>query len=329
MLDTSTVQARNEELMRKTGISLAATIYRRPATIVLRGELGAGKTTFVQGLAAGLGITERITSPTYALEQRYGGETLSHIDLYRLTPVQATEFFRTLDPFPGLRVIEWSDRTAIEPDIEIDIAETGEGRSIAVSFRDIAVPMDSEVDAWMELVTLPEHIRKHVRKVAEVAEKVADAVELQGRIVRKKALRAAALSHDLLRFVDFASMTGDDVYSPAPHETDTWITMKKSYGTPHEVAAQKFLEEHGYPDIGHIVLTHRGYGQSKVPETIEQLILAYSDKRAIIDSVVTLDERFDDFIVRYGKGKESDDARAWRAEIKLIETKLFPDGAPF
>ncbi|MBP7114500.1 MAG: tRNA (adenosine(37)-N6)-threonylcarbamoyltransferase complex ATPase subunit type 1 TsaE, partial [Candidatus Peribacteraceae bacterium] len=213
MLDTSTVQARNEELMRKTGISLAATIYRRPATIVLRGELGAGKTTFVQGLAAGLGITERITSPTYALEQRYGGETLSHIDLYRLTPVQATEFFRTLDPFPGLRVIEWSDRTAIEPDIEIDIAETGEGRSIAVSFRDIAVPMDSEVDAWMELVTLPEHIRKHVRKVAEVAEKVADAVELQGRIVRKKALRAAALSHDLLRFVDFASMTGDDVYS--------------------------------------------------------------------------------------------------------------------
>lgn len=329
MLDSSTIQARNEELMRKTGHSLTDTIYRRPGTVVLRGELGAGKTTFVQGLAAGLGIGERITSPTYALEQRYGGETLSHIDLYRLTPVQAAEFLRTLDPFPGLRVIEWSDRTSVEPDIEIDIAETKEGRSIAATFRDVAVPTDSDVESWMELVMLPGHIRKHVRKVADIANRVAEALESQGRIVRKKALRAAALSHDLLRFVDFVSMTGDEVYSPAPHETETWKRMKEAYGTPHEAAAQKFLTEHGYPDIGRIVLTHRGYGQNQTPETIEQLILAYSDKRAIIDNIVTLDERFDDFMVRYGKGKESADARAWRAEMKRIEALLFPDGAPF
>lgn len=329
MLDSSTVQARNEELMRKTGFSLAATIYRRPGTIVLRGELGVGKTTFSQGFAAGLGITERVVSPTYALEQRYGSTTLSHIDLYRLTPIQAADFMRTLDPFPGIRIVEWSDRTTIEPDIEIDIAETTDGRSIAMLFRDVAIPTDSEVEAWMERVKLPGHIQKHVRKVADVAEKVAEVLELQGRIVRKKALRAAALSHDLLRFVDFTSMTGDSVYSPTPHETDTWIQMKELYGTPHEVAAQKFLEEHRYPDIGRIVLTHRGYGQNTAPETIEQLILAYSDKRVNVDSVVTLDARFDDFMLRYGKGKESDDARAWRTEMKRIEMLLFPDGVPF
>jgi tRNA threonylcarbamoyladenosine biosynthesis protein TsaE len=113
MFDTCTIQAVDEKQMRKSGHSLACSLYSRSdSTIVLRGELGAGKTTFVQGFAEGLGVLEHITSPTYALEQRYGDNVLSHIDLYRLTPVQAAEFMRTLDPFPGIRVIEWSDRTS-------------------------------------------------------------------------------------------------------------------------------------------------------------------------------------------------------------------------
>ena len=56
------------------GASLAASLYTVPLTLFLKGELGAGKTTFLQGFAEGLGIRERLTSPTYALEQRYNME---------------------------------------------------------------------------------------------------------------------------------------------------------------------------------------------------------------------------------------------------------------
>ncbi len=330
MFYSCSVLAKSEAETLKSGISLSQTMYRDSAIIVLRGELGAGKTTFVQGFAEGLGIHQRITSPTYALEQRYGDNLLSHIDLYRLTSSQASDFFRTLDPFPGIRVIEWSDRLSdIEADIEIDITEQTEGRKIQVHFKDIPVPSDDEITQWMKTVGLPLHIQKHVKKVAEICALIADELLLQGRLVRKDALHAAALTHDLLRFVDFASLTGDAMYSPTPEETATWIRLKEMYGTPHEAAVEKFLIQNGFPEIGRMTRSHRGYDPNALPQTIEQYALAYADKRALIDTTVTLDQRFDDFIVRYGNGKESDNAQAWRREMKRIESLLFPEGVPF
>ena len=61
----------------------------RPGDVVcLEGDLGAGKTTFVQGLAAALGLPGRVTSPTFCLVQEHGpvdGRMLVHMDLYRLS----------------------------------------------------------------------------------------------------------------------------------------------------------------------------------------------------------------------------------------------------
>lgn len=331
MSDQCLLMAESDELMRRAGHSLAISLYRRPCTITLCGELGAGKTTFAQGFAQGLGIVDAITSPTYALEQRYGDNVLSHIDLYRLSTKQAADFMATLDPFTGIRMIEWSERTSdIEADIEISITEAPAHRNVSIAFHDIAVPSDDDILRWMTDVRLPEHIQKHVRKVADVCEMIADSLTQQGRVLRRNALRAAALTHDLLRFVDFASLTGDAVYSPSPDETKVWMRYKEKYGTLHEKSAEKFLVEQGYPEIGRIVRTHRGHGRpDSVSETIEQYALAYADKRALVDSFVTLDERFNDFIVRYGNGKESADAREWRDEMKKIESFLFPTGVPF
>jgi len=66
---------------RVFGASLEA-----PRLITLEGDLGAGKTTLVQAIAAGFGITEPVTSPTYALVQSYASPkgVLHHLDLYRL-----------------------------------------------------------------------------------------------------------------------------------------------------------------------------------------------------------------------------------------------------
>jgi tRNA threonylcarbamoyladenosine biosynthesis protein TsaE len=82
--------------------------------IGLCGDLGAGKTQLVKGLARGLGITTRVHSPTFALVNVYTGGrlTLFHLDLYRLdTPTQilAAGLEEFLHP-PGVTVIEWAER---------------------------------------------------------------------------------------------------------------------------------------------------------------------------------------------------------------------------
>jgi tRNA threonylcarbamoyladenosine biosynthesis protein TsaE len=87
---------------------------RSGLVIGLSGDLGAGKTRLVKGLARGLGIRARIQSPTFALVNIYRGGrlTLFHLDLYRLeTPDQIAaagleEYFQPA----GVTVIEWADR---------------------------------------------------------------------------------------------------------------------------------------------------------------------------------------------------------------------------
>lgn len=91
--------------------------FLKPGDILgLVGDLGSGKTTFVQGLAAGLGIEQTILSPTYVLKRTYPFEkgVLDHIDLYRL---EKPSDIYPLVPSTGseesaLTVIEWADKAS-------------------------------------------------------------------------------------------------------------------------------------------------------------------------------------------------------------------------
>ena len=87
---------------------------QRGWVIALSGELGAGKTQLVKGLARGLGVSMRVHSPTFTLVNEYGGGRvrLFHLDLYRLeTPEQihSAGLEEYLQP-DGVSVIEWADR---------------------------------------------------------------------------------------------------------------------------------------------------------------------------------------------------------------------------
>lgn len=81
--------------------------------ILLKGEMGAGKTVFVKGIAKALGITDRITSPTYAYMNDYDGK-LYHYDCYRLSSGEDAEGLGLTDYFyaDGICVVEWSENIA-------------------------------------------------------------------------------------------------------------------------------------------------------------------------------------------------------------------------
>ena len=92
--------------------------------VILKGPIGAGKTSFVQGIGQGLCIKESITSPTFALSHHYdsGSMPLIHMDLYRVeSSLSAKELFieeeEELETNNGLLVIEWPE--LIEPILEI------------------------------------------------------------------------------------------------------------------------------------------------------------------------------------------------------------------
>jgi tRNA threonylcarbamoyladenosine biosynthesis protein TsaE len=112
-----------------------------PPLLLLRGDLGAGKTCLVQGLAEGLGIDEPITSPTFALAHHYRGDVdthptaLVHLDLYRLdVPAAAGELFAEEEEearaLGAVLAVEWPERLAFqpEPSWRVELEVDGEGR---------------------------------------------------------------------------------------------------------------------------------------------------------------------------------------------------------
>lgn len=113
--------------------------YESPICIALDGTLGAGKTHFSQGIAKGFGVTEEVTSPTFALMNAYevDGSNLYHFDLYRMDLVEELEtigFYEYTEERKS--VVEWASKFVDElPDttvwIEISVGNDG-SRQFAV-----------------------------------------------------------------------------------------------------------------------------------------------------------------------------------------------------
>ncbi|ACB53416.1 putative ATPase, cell wall biosynthesis [Crocosphaera subtropica ATCC 51142] len=110
------------------------------SVLLLKGDLGAGKTTLVQGIGEGLGIHDPIVSPTFTLINEYqeGRLPLYHLDLYRLEPDAVSElyleqYWEEGERLPGITAIEWPEKLSYLPlnylEIQLSYIE-GTGRQV-------------------------------------------------------------------------------------------------------------------------------------------------------------------------------------------------------
>ena len=124
------IELQNHQYTERLGYLLGKYLSAN-SIILLKGDLGAGKTTLVKGLGTGLGITESIVSPTFTLVNEYltGRLPLYHLDLYRLSPDQVATiypeiYWEGIEVEPGITAIEWSERLADPPRDYLEITLT-------------------------------------------------------------------------------------------------------------------------------------------------------------------------------------------------------------
>lgn len=102
-------------------------------TVLLEGELGAGKSTFARGLIRALGHAGPVPSPTYTLVEPYqlAAGTVYHVDLYRVADADELRFLGWNELDSGLRLVEWPDRApelAEAADVRLRLGYDGGGR---------------------------------------------------------------------------------------------------------------------------------------------------------------------------------------------------------
>lgn len=140
-MSTLRIHSRAASRTEQLGTELAAAL--RPGDLVLlRGDLGAGKTTLARSVARALGVTEPVTSPSYTLAGRYQGRIpVLHIDAYRLSSADDEELGLLLDgAADAVTLVEWPEALAagLPPArVTVQIAHTGgDGRDITVTATD-------------------------------------------------------------------------------------------------------------------------------------------------------------------------------------------------
>jgi len=135
----STVYVSNESEMEALGATVSASV--KPGTVIfLKGNLGAGKTTWVRGFLRGLGYQGNVKSPTYTLVEEYHFEhaLVFHFDLYRIVDAEELEWMGMREYFRpnAILLIEWPEKgIGFLPTpnlfLNIDILDTG--RKISLS----------------------------------------------------------------------------------------------------------------------------------------------------------------------------------------------------
>ncbi|MBI5388944.1 HD domain-containing protein [Candidatus Woesearchaeota archaeon] len=191
------------------------------------------------------------------------------------------------------------------------------------------LPSKEECYALLATYKVPGHVIRHSEAVCRVAVFLAKRLKDKGMALDVQLVERAALLHDLLKTIDFQDFNASFGDKPSSQEIAFWQELKVKYkGMKHETAAYLLLKER-YPQIAHVILTHRYSAiltEDERPKTWEEKLVYYADKRVKHDTIVSLQERFEDGRKRYGrlKTKEEQETTA-RIEhaIVMLEQEIF------
>lgn len=180
------------------------------------------------------------------------------------------------------------------------------------------IPTVEECEALLDNYKVFHKVRAHSNQVMKVAVLLAKALKEKGEDVNVDLVYASAILHDLLRCVDFEN---DDNVSE--EEVKVYRPFREKYkGMHHGIAVKLELTE--YPEVGEVISKHGSWNilEGKV-NTWEEKIVFYADKRVLHDTIVSVNERYEDSKIRHTRSKNQDKTKAAVLELeKEIFEKL-------
>jgi uncharacterized protein len=161
--------------------------------------------------------------------------------------------------------------------------------------KDCSLPTRKECLAILAEYYVPPHIVNHSKVVAKLAVFLAQRLNENGEVVDIKLLEAACLLHDLLRVHDFKESDYQHFERNLPEkEKAKWQQLRTKYkSSPHEIAAYNLLKEQ-YPALALTIKRHRYMAlldDKDRPQTWEEKLLYYTDKRVMHDKIMPLKQR--------------------------------------
>lgn len=308
--------------------------------VCLYGDLGTGKTLFTKALLKQFGLEENtVKSPTYTLFREHtaqNGMKIYHADFYRIDKVDefTQEHIEEIFHKQGvLTIIEWAERIQLLlplPRLDIKFEYAGKDqRKITVNY--IREPLrEVQIHELYERYHVPEHIRQHMAKVAEVAVSLANKINLKTpRTVDTVLLEQAAFLHDLVKVCDIKSEQLAEIKA-SEQDRACWKDLSEQYkNVDHAQAAAEILRSLGENFIATIIAKH-AYSSiidsdlSKRPCTWEEKLLYYADKRVKHDQFVSLKERLEDGRKRYSSNEKlPDNEEAIEKTLFSLEEEIY------
>jgi 5'-deoxynucleotidase YfbR-like HD superfamily hydrolase len=175
------------------------------------------------------------------------------------------------------------------------------------------------IEKLYEEFKVPKGVKKHMKKVAEVCQVLADEFIKKGINIDREKVINAALIHDALRVCDFKTFSEEELKKKGEKEEDIlkWRELRKKFGKRgHSKAICEILKEKGKLALIDLIEKH-DFIRIDDLESWEEKILYYADKRVEGEEIVPLKERFEKGRIRNFTEEQSIE------EIKEIENKVF------